>query len=773
MLLSQKYTEFDPLKKDKKWISDLISEFRLVGYNAIYSQKKALENRNLINSDHTLEKVRLMFKDPEKMEQSGFEFMQIAVIEKIKNIITAERMKAEIKAYVDAQDPSLERLKKQDKELLKNKKMIDTAVNSLKQKVGLPMEYVGNDDFSGNYDSFDEMGLDSNDVGDIETFFQTFYQLDTEIDFQKIINHFFTVNSIDDNTYHFVEDVLATKTLAIQQYVNKLNGQIVIRRIAPENLFRVMGENGSNQKSDVALGYYELVTIQEFLKRVGDSFDFVKEFTDILLGVNSCNNTNYSAIELSDGMVLGDRYNGRICSYTTLLTYKVQIGYMEFKSIDSIDYKRFTNNEGNEKVYQIVPEKNNNKPYAKEPLFMERTYKANFLVTSSSTQYVFNEGKLYHQEVEGQEDEYSNYSIKYIHYSGKTVAEIAKPWVIMAQEAFNKFRFLLREEKKDGVAYNLESMMQVAKTFLGTDGSPADLKVVFEMLKANSDSIWSFPVVEGQTLQIQGDLNRPITSQFDNKFKTYKDIVDWAVNGVKSDLGFNDMRSGETPSTNDVYKLEQASLAQSSNATYYIDSMFDYIYKNTAITTLAFSNDIIRFKDTLPYKYLLNVVGEDGIERLESLPKIAPHRMDIYVSSYATVQDRIRILQDTAVAHQKGDIDYATKIIIDSINDHRKAQKLLIIKQDKAKKEKQQEAKQQQDYQMQFQDKKTKDEERIVQLRGELELKKAQVQAEGYIRAAEINANARQETVKAKGEVEQGDKLLDHQLKQQEAFGID
>ncbi len=771
MLLSQKYTEFDPLKKDKNWISDLISEFRLVGYNAIYSQKKALENRNLINSDHTLEKVRLMFKDPEKMEQAGFEFMQIAVIEKIKNIITAERMKAEIKAYVDAQDPSLERLKKQDKELLKNKKMIDMAVNSLKQKVGLPMEYVGNDDFSGNYDSFNEMGFDSSNPGDIETFFQTFYQLDTEIDFQKIINHFFAVNAIDENTYHFVEDVLATKTLVVQQFVNKLNGQITIRRIVPENLFRVMGENGSNQKSDVAIGYYELVTIQEFLKRVGDSFDFIKDFVQILLGVNSYNATNYAAIELADGMIIGDR-NGRICNYTTLLSYKAQVGYIEFKSIDSVEYKRFVNDKGNTKVYQIDPSKNNNKPYAKEALFMERTYKANFLVTSSSTQYVFNEGKLYHQEVEGQEDEYSNYSIKYIHYKGKTIAEIAKPWVIMAQEAFNKFRYLLREEKKDGVAYNLESMQQVAKTFLGTDGEPADLKVVFEMLKANSDSIWSFPQVEGQTLQVQGDLNRPIVSQFDSKFRTYKDIVDWAVQGVKSDLGFNDMRSGETPSTNDVYKLEQASLVQSSNATYYIDNMFDYIYKNTAVTTLAFSNDIIRFKDTLPYKYLLNVVGEEGMKRLESLPKIAPHRMDIYVSSYATVQDRIRILQDTAVAHQKGDIDYATKSIVDSINDHRKAQKLLIIKQDKAKKEQAEQAKQTQEYQLQLQKAKTDSEKEIIELRGGLEIQKAQIQAEGYIRAAEINANARQETVKAKGEVEQTDKLLDHQLKQQQAFGV-
>jgi len=771
MLLSPKYTELNPQNKDVKWISDLISEFRLVGFTPIFSREQAQLNRKLINSESSLENIKKMFDNPTEMEQAGFEFMQIAVVEKIKNIITAERMKAEVKAYVDAQDPSLERLKNQDKELLKNKKMIDTAVNSLKTKLGLPLENISNEDFSGNYDSFDEMGLDSNDVGDIETFFQVFYQLDTEIDFQKIINHVFAVNSIDEFTYKFVEDVLSTKTLAVQQYVNKLTGQINIKRIIPENLRRIVGENGINQKSDVAVGFYEVITFQEFLKRVGDNFDFVQEFANILLGINSYNNARFGAIELSNGVILGDK-NSLICTYTNLMSYKVEVGYIEFKSIDSVEYKRFTNEVGNQKVYQIDQTKKNNKPYIKEPLFMERTYKASFMTTSSSTQYVFNSGLLYHQETEGQEDEYSNFSIKYIHYEGKTVAEIAKPWVVMAQEAFNKFRYLLRDAKRDGIDYNLESLQQVSKAFLGASGSAEDLQSILKLLQKNADSIWSFPEINGMPIQTQGDLNRPIKSTFDNKMKTYKDIVDWAVMGIKSDLGFNDMRSGETPSTNDVYKLEQASLVQSSNATYYIDSMFDYIYKNTAISTLAFTSDIIRFKDTLPYIYLSNIVGDNGMKRLTSLPKIAPHRMDIYVSSYGTVQDRIRILQDTSIAFQKGIIDYSTKILIDSINDHRQAQKLLIIKQEKAKKLAQQQAQQQQEYKMQEIQAKTNAEKEIVQLRGDLEIKKAQIQAEGYIQAATINANAGQERTKVKGEVDQQEKLLEHQLEQQDAFGV-
>jgi hypothetical protein len=157
---------------------------------------------------------------------------------------------------------------------------------------------------------------------------------------------------------------------------------------------------------------------------------------------------------------------------------------------------------------------------------------------------------------------------------------------------------------------------------------------------------------------------------------------------------------------------------------------------------------------------------------MAEVSKMSNRDRDIYVSSYGTVQDRIRILQDTSIAFQKGIIDYSTKILIDSINDHRQAQKLLIIKQDKAQKLAQQQAQQAQQYKMQEIQAKTNAEKQIVQLRGDLEIKKAQIQAEGYIQAATINAQSGKERVQAKGEADNNKELLKHQIEQQDAFGV-
>ena len=69
---------------------------------------------------------------------------------------------------MDSQDPSLIRLKQEDKNLLKSKKLIDATTNDLKFKLGLPPTNIKNEDFNGNYDDFASMGFDEMDTMEIK-----------------------------------------------------------------------------------------------------------------------------------------------------------------------------------------------------------------------------------------------------------------------------------------------------------------------------------------------------------------------------------------------------------------------------------------------------------------------------------------------------------------------------------------------------------------------------------------------------------------------------
>jgi len=769
MLFSTDFIEFDPKKKDKNWMQRVITQFRMTSYKSLYDYNRARKNRSIVNSEQSMENIKKMFKNHDDLEKAGFEFLSIAVMEKIRNILTAEKMKAEIKAYVDAQDPSMSRLKKEDKNLLKNKKMIDSVVNDVQKSIGLPPKNISNEDFNGNYDDFEAMGFDQEEPMDIESFFEYFYQLDTEIDFQKVINHVFNVNAVQDYTHLFLEDAMAIKTLACQQYVSKTTGQITWRRIPAENIWVIKGGNSSNQKEDVAIGYYDTITVSEFIRRAGDDFNFVDQFMFIIQGVNYKGN-RISGVQMSEDVILGEK--GSEVTYSQLLTFKVEIGYIEFKSIDSDTYKAFQNKLGNTKLYEMRDDdtKGQNE-YQKVSDFRERTYYSYFLATNNYDQYVYDGGLLYHQETEGQEDEYSASSIKYIQMQGKSIAEVALPWIEMAQEAFSKFRYLLRDAKKDGRSYNLESLMEVAKQFSG-GVTPASLQQTLSKFEESVNDIYSWPRdPDGSIITVQGGVNFERVNTHDTKFTSYKDIVSWAVEMIKNDIGINDMREGATPTTNDVYKLEQASLQQSSNATYYIDNMFDYIYRNSAISTLSVFQDIIRFKSSLPYKYFLNVIGEDGCKRIEALPKISPHRMDIYVSSYANSSDRIRVMQDTQVAFDKGFLSYQDKVLIDNTNDHRKAQKLLVIKQAKAAKELQKQEELKHNRLLEVENTKTENELKRIDRKGGWELKKAQAMADGYYRASQANADAKANSEATKIQAEKDKINLEYQEEQRAAMG--
>jgi hypothetical protein len=775
-MFSSLYLETDRSKKDLYWLNNVVSEIRLTGYKELVTHREAANNRSIINGNINMDNIKKMFKNYDKLEtEGGFQIISLFVMEKIKNLLTAEKQRIELKSYVDSQDPTLVHYKKRDKNLLKNKERIDNTTNNLRKKLGLPPIYINNDDFSGNYDDFEAMGFNTSEPMDVEAFFDYFYLLDIESIFQKTINHTFEINSVSELTTEFVEDIMATKTVVFQQFVNKITGQITFRRIIPEHTFAIRSGKGKTERQDVAVGYYERVTVNEFIKRAGNNFNWKENYIQLLAGVNYINSSQYTAIQIAEGQYFGNQ-NGNITTISSLLTYEVEICYMEFKSIDIDKFREYENPLGNFKLWPLRDkdkEITNKNPYTEKHDIKERTYYAWFLNTSPTNQIIYDGGLLYHQETEGQYDEISAYSLKYMQYKGKTIAEIAKPWIETANEAFTKFRFLLRKAKRDGTSYNLQSLIEVTKSFYNNDASAPNLTAMINKMEDSANDIWSFPMDStGQYSPVQGGVNRPKVDNFDSKFKSFKDIIEWCYNMIKLDIGINDLREGATPSTNDVFKLEQKSLEQSSNATFYIDDIMNYIYISSGRSTLAYLMDIIRYKSTLPYEYIKSVFGEQACKSLQQLPKISPHRMDIYVSSFANAADRKRVFQESQMALQGKQIDYKDYIIINGINDHRKAQKFLVISMERQKKELEKLAQQQHERSIELDNIMTENKMKLEQMKGNIEIKKAQIMTDGYVRSAMINKDAKIQTKQTEELGEFDKENLKYQQEQREAIGM-
>src|SRR5438128_513942 len=201
MFYFQQYLELDPAKKDEQWATDMVSHLRTY-WKPLVSDKTASENMDIILSRYNMENVMKMFKDPKKL---GMEFMAIAIMEKVRNILVGEITKAGLSVSINALDPVAEEQRKKDRTLLANKKEVEDVISYLQTQIGLPeykMEHEkkisGKDPFHGNMDMFEELDLDSGNAQDRGYFFKAWHRLKHEMDAQEIVDANIKANELEE-----------------------------------------------------------------------------------------------------------------------------------------------------------------------------------------------------------------------------------------------------------------------------------------------------------------------------------------------------------------------------------------------------------------------------------------------------------------------------------------------------------------------------------------------------------------------------------------------
>lgn len=749
MIVVNEYLEVDPDKKDEVWADRVISYNRTYWKNLV-DPAVAEANMNLILSRINMDNIKKMFKDPKRI---GMEFIPIAVMEKIRNILIGERVKADIKVNLNALDPTAESQREHDKSLLKNRADGEELFSMLQKSVGLP-EYrlamdkklTGKNPFLGNVEMFDQLGLNSNSDFHINYFFQVWHRLTAEMRAQDIVNFFFEINRVRENIDNWCNDIMGKKAIAAQAYVNEITGCIDLKYIAPERVRLIPGKDDDG-KDAVCIGYEDTVTVGDVIKRIGNSFDWDLHMPYLLAASNYRNRQEFTGIWDGEKVIVGYGARTECVAFDQFLTFKVDIGYMEWKSWDADTYKMGVDFHGNLRRYKksasYDPKNDENGGYAKETWYTECTYKSFYLSLSSNSQKLFKYGKLFHQVIEGAEDEYSSYSIFFKKEAGPTVAEVALPWFELIQEAFTKGRWMVRRAKPKGRSYNYESLIQIANKMISQGDPKTKIKEVIAMFEEGINELHTIPTVNGQAVGGGSNPNYDLPNGVDQGLTTFKEIIDWCVSNIKSDLGINDIREAYSPKQHDTYKLQAATLEQSRNATDYMERMIDAVLRNMAIYTVTLSQDIVRYKSTLPYKFLERAVGTLAVKGLEELEGVAIHRYGIFVNSFANYMDRQKLLAETEQAWLKQEITYEVKMLINAIDDYRKAAYILAFEKNRAQKEEEEREALAHQRAMELESLKQNRELKIVQEKGRLEKERETIRGWWYYQSAMAQANSR------------------------------
>lgn len=723
MLYYEEFLNFDPSSKTPQWANQLVTRFR-EHWVPLINARDAEDNMRLVLSRYDMKDVEGMFKDPKKIKM---EFLPLAIFEKVRNILIGESEHAGISVDVNAIDPMSEGQRKQDRKLLENRAEIESLLTYLNQSIGLPEYKLSQDpEFksNGNIEAFDDMGLNSQDPSHLGHFMKTWYRLQHEIDAQNLVNYDIKVNELEQHIPDWINDILGKKAIAMQCYVNEMTGKYEMRYLKPEYVLHIPGVR-KDGNDDVCKGYEDVITVSELIKRMGNDFDLEKNILHIIHAVNY--RTSRQITGVYDSVTervygTGDKQTVEVVPCVAdFLNFHVQIGYIEWKSWDCTTSKVGENYHGNYRRYNrsYSYEPTEDTGYKKEAKYHQTTYKSFYLCTSGTTQILYKFGKLYHQVIEGAEDEYSSYSIFHQIKEGPTAAEVAKPWIRLAQETFTKMRWMVRAAKPKGRTYNYDSLIKLANRMYKEGDPVSKLTKAIEFMSDGINEFFVPPTIAGERIGGGGIPNADLPNGLDPTAFTFKDIVEWAVANIKDDLGLNNVRTAYNPKPNDGLGLQMQTTESSINATRYIPMMVDSLIRNGAKHCLLTKQDIVRFKDTLPYNYILSVHGESVVSRLQGLNNIAHHRYNLVLNSLGSYNNRKKIHQDTEIAFERQQITYAVKLMVDSIDDPKKAAQVLMFEQEKEAKRKQEEVRATQEHL-----------ERLEQMKGQLQIQRVQIEGQ-------------------------------------------
>lgn len=783
------YKEIDPAKKDFNWANDSITIMRR-DWRSLINVNRARTNKQILLSMYDMSKVKASFKDKAFLECT--DILPLGIWDYILNLLTEETTKNPPQAQINATDPASVALRQKDLNLLKTRKIIANDINQQRSKIGdgqVPYQ-LPQDAYNGNIDEFDKMGLDENDPDDINFYETGFQKLNFEVAGQSVINNIMKLNRFDEDTIaDFVIDILSTKVVCMQVYVDQTTGEIKYNYIYPETAYGIFGD-ASDGKNDVCKGWQDNKTVMEWLSMAGNDFDFNRDWRQILWAINYANGYKYTgfirnnygpgnyygATGINTGgaqtqvfdccgneawmneMGLGG-VQSNLLDWNLAYTYKIYVGYIEWPTAEATE--TYLKKKTDPNAYSSVPfsyqaKKKEIKEYEKESWYQQQWYCSYFLATSAMTQWVYGFKKIYHQLLYGANDTYAQGTLMYYRKKGRSAVEISIPYIELANFAYYKMLWCVFHAKPEDEQVVVEELVQMSKSLQKmypqsdmNKAMPSFQNIISQIIqyqRENFIKLRTFPELDGKKVQQIPQLV-PNRNGVDPIAQQLLQISAWAEQQIAAKVGLNDLRLAQVENDRQPYKSQVAETQFSMSSTGYVYRMIQFLKEHIATTTVLYAQDIVKFKDTLPYNWLKTIVGEEDFKNLSLLDDFAAHRMGIFVRDLNWMLQRQKINQIAEQAlltpNPQQQITWNQYAVIIGTEDYKKAMKILDFLQNKKEKKLRKQAIQDQQIadNMQANQHERKMEE--INAEGGWAYKREQERTRGYVLAAQINSQSR------------------------------
>lgn len=758
------YNELNPAKKDYKWANQCIQIMRR-DWRPMKNVVTGMHNRSILYSMQDMSKIKASFKDKKFLEATNM--VPLPIWEALINTLVEEVTKDPPKMEVKAVDPMAKNLKKKDLEILRARRLHEQNMSAPQQGVGMPPYVMNYDMFRGNIDEFDRMGLNPDDIDDVNFYIDQYQRLDVEISLQSIINNVVKANKYDQETLRrMMKDAAAFKVVSVQVYVDQVTGEIKCMYIDPQCLKGIWGKSNSG-KGDICKGWEDSKTVMEFMGMVGDAFDFNRDWRYLLWAVNYYspekftgfirNGIEYNVgndIEWCARMGIEDPTTAVMLDWTMAYKYRVYVGYIEWESDEATaSYLRKKTDPNFSEIINYdyeLSKKQIQEEYCKEDYFQKQWYRSYFLQTSSVTQWLYGFQKVYYQHLEGVNDEYSNGTISYYQEEGLSAAEISKPYIELAHFAYYRMLWIIYKAKPEIEEYQYEELLQLSKNFKRDFGQMADnkgtnivesvLNQILDYQHTNHIRLRAFPRADGKIIPHNNTIDRKETGGLDPTAIAMQSICAWAEQQIAAKIGMNPIRLGANPQSRSSFDSQQEVKSSSENTTSYMYRMIQYVKQNNAITVFNYALDILNYPDSIAYKWLHQMSGDKTMIGLKKMENISAHRWGIFVNDYNAGIDKQLVMQQANIALTNKEISLYDWIALIGVEDQKAQARELALKKMRAEKKLREQ--QIQDFQMQQQaaQKQFEMQMALQNNQGQIDQNNAMIPAQATVQAAQIDA---------------------------------
>lgn len=715
---------------DAKWCNDCVTVLRRDWRQLVNPVTNAINKNYLFSSQNMAETIALFKERGDFLKIRQNILSPLPIFENIKNLFIEEITKNPPKVELTATDPQASLDRQYDINLFKLKGRHERAMNQINAKIGNPTTHkIGKDKFKGSMEGFDNMELDPNDPDD-QTFFSQNNRMKYEIAGQSLVNNIMKLGRFDKDTIEdFVIDILSDKVEVMDVYVDKITGEIKHDYIYPETLFGLFGKR-SDGSDDVCRGWEKPVTVNEFLQRVGNNFIWDRDWKKLLWAINYRSNQVYTGFVVNNvrfdcagagnqtlaaeaGIPAGAKSN--LIQWTLAYTYEIYMGKISWKVPQVTSNYKYKPEDQNvtpasmPNDYQIT-EQDEVEGYQLKSYYQQQTYEAYYISTSAVSQWIYGWGKTYHQLLHGANDEFSDHTIQYYRKRGLSAVELAMPYIKLANDAFYKMVWAVYEAHPDWEVYQVEELTALAKVMYSQAASttgnakPNDvqsqLTKLIKYFRDNLVKLKAIPRVDGKP-QV-GLNNTPVKEHrgLDPIAIAMQAVTTWAETQIMQKLGINDLRQGNIANAREGFKQNELETKFSMNVTGYVYRMIQYMKERIATTDLLLAQDIIKFgnvngNESIPYKWIKKIVGQDNFEGLKSIQDFAAHRYGIIVTDENVALDKQKILSAADMSLDKGDgrggLSFDEWFMVTQVEDFKQAAKLLTYMKLKASKKKRKE----------------------------------------------------------------------------------